>query len=222
MKLVAGFGLFCHVSLRPHSLGLLSVGPVTTGRAAGRSATHRSDLKARCRVAEWCVRGLPGTRVIFSRVGMRSRKWQHYVSVRGLLMTALIVVTAVVVGVTIWYPRSAPTDAPDEKYPPAATSAPAETPAPEVAPAAPSTTVAPPAPPPTPVVEEPTTTAPQTYTPTYVPPPVVSETPTTTASSAAATPPPSAAPSPPSRPKMNVTRSDNPYHVPVFTGVPKP
>lgn len=33
-------------------------------------------------------------------------------------MTALVVATAVIVGLTIWYPRSPPTGAPDEKYPP--------------------------------------------------------------------------------------------------------
>jgi hypothetical protein len=152
---------------------------------------------------------------------MRNGKWQHYISVRGLLMTALIVVTAVIVGVTIWYPRSVPTDAPDEKYPPAATSEAPAAPVPSVAPVV--VAPPPPAPPSTTAVETPTTTAAsQTYSPTYVPPPVVSDVPATTAPSATEAPPPSPAPSTRSRPKTNVTRSDNPYHVPTFTGVPKP
>ena len=136
-------------------------------------------------------------------------------------MTALVVATAAIVAVTIWYPRSVPTDAPDEKYPPAATSAQPGAPAPGVAPPAPIA-VSTPAPPPTTAVEVPTTEASETYTPTYVPPSVVSEAPTTTAPSTTDTPPPSVAPSTRSRPRTNVTRSDNPYHVPTFTGVPKP
>lgn len=181
-----------------------------------------SDLEARCRIAEWRVRGVSDARVISSRVGMRNAKWQHYISVRGLLMTALAVVTAAIVGVTIWYPRSAPTDAPDEKYPPAATSAPPVTTAPAVVVPAAPVVVPMPAPPPVTAVEVPTTAASQTYSPTYVPPPAVSDAPTTTAPSATDTPPPSATPTTRSRPKTNVTRSDNPYHVPTFTGAPKP
>jgi len=140
-------------------------------------------------------------------------------------MTALVVVTAVIVGLTIWYPRTVPTDAPNEKYPPAATSvvptvdpAPAVEPAPVVKPSPAPTS----APPPTTAVEVPTTEASETYTPTYVPPSVVSEAPTTTAPSTTDTPPPTVAPSTRSRPRTNVTRSDNPYHVPTYTGAPKP
>ena len=80
-------------------------------------------------------------------------------------MTALVVATAAIVAVTIWYPRSVPTDAPDEKYPPAATSAPPVAPAPAVAPSAAPIAVSTPAPPPTTAVEVPTTAASETYTP---------------------------------------------------------
>jgi len=65
----------------------------------------------------------------------------------------------------------------------------------------------------------------ETYTPTYTQtyvPPAVGETPAAPAPPTSASPSPSAPPTTRSRPRTNVTRSDNPYYVPPYTGAPKP
>jgi hypothetical protein len=151
-------------------------------------------------------------RVRFSRVWRQYRSWREYVTVRGLVMTVMIAATAVIVGLTLWYPRSVPTDAPDEKYPPAATSAPLVAPPLPAPPVAPPVAVSAPASPATTkVVESPVAVSTRAPAPTYAPP-LATDVPTATATSEA--PPPSVAPST-TRPHLqtNVTRSKAPVYM---------
>lgn len=211
-------------ALRPGALGFRPLLSTAESVGFGRIPALKQPTAQRFR-----TQLLPCCQVMCSRVAGNDDNWlRSHTSARGLVMTAAVVVTAVIVVLTILHSPGGDTDyVPVSTEPSTPTAAPlvADSPPSEAPPTIAEPPTVPPAPP-SPTAEPTTTAAPVTTAapataeapaPSAAPStaaPATSAAPTTTgAPTTSGTPPPTAAPPTHSPPQTNVTRTRPPVYM---------